>query len=287
MSKLLERAEDGPTPRHAKRERTPARGWTTWRLIRVAVLVLGYGFVLGPVLLILRQSFNQATFFPAAFTGTTLDWYRELAARTDLVAAAASSVRIGAGATVLALFVGVSAAFAVVRGPSWMRGSVMSAVLMSPIVVPQIVVGLALLQLITLMGWPVSTTGLVIAHAVFVTPFVTSTVAATLQAQGTDFEQVAMTLGAAPLRVIRTVTLPMLWPAVAAGSMFGFTLSFVNVPLSLFLAPSGERPLPIAVYQLMTSSISPLIAALCVVVVTAVVLTAFLVEKVLRVKLLR
>lgn len=287
MSTLMEHTQSVTTARSSDRKRTTPRGWAAWRLIRATVLVLGYGFVLGPVVVILRQSFNQATFFPAAFTGVTLDWYRELATRTDLVAAATSSVRIGAGATVLALAIGVSAAFGVVRGPSWLRGSVMTAVLMSPIVVPQIVVGLAILQLITLVGWPVSATGLIIAHAVFVTPFVTRTVAAMLEAQGNDFEQVAMTLGAPPSRVIATVTLPMLWPAVVAGSMFAFTLSFVNVPLSLFLAPSGDRPLPIAVYQLMTSSISPLIAALCVVIVTAVVAMALLVEKVLRVRLLQ
>jgi putative spermidine/putrescine transport system permease protein len=251
------------------------------------VLVIGYGFVLGPVVPILRQSFNRATFFPAAFSGFTLDWYRELGTRSDLLATAASSIRIGAGATVLALIVGVSAAFAIVRGPSWLRGSMMTAILMSPIVVPQIVVGLAILQLITLMGWRVSTSGLIVAHAVFVAPFVTRTVAALLEAQGHDCEQVAMTLGAPPRRVVATVTLPMLWPAIVAGSMFAFTLSFVNVPLSLFLAPSGDRPLPIAVYQLMTSSISPLIAALCVVIVACVVVVAFLVEKVLRVRLLQ
>jgi ABC-type spermidine/putrescine transport system permease subunit II len=158
---------------------------------------------------------------------------------------------------------------------------------MSPVVVPQIVVGLALLQLITLMGWRVSTAGLIIAHAVFITPFVTRTVAALLETQGHDYEHVAMSLGAPPRRVVATVTLPMLWPAIVAGSMFAFTLSFVNVPLSLFLAPSGDRPLPIAVYQMMTSSISPLIAALCVVIVSCVVAMAFLVEKVLRVRLLQ
>lgn len=263
------------------------RGWTAWRALRVLLVILGYGFVVGPVLPVFYQAFNSASVYPSPFEGFTLEWFRALGDYREFIDGAWVSLKVGLAATSLALVIGVSASFAVVRGPHWMRGASVTSILMGPIVVPQIVIGLAILRLANENAIDVGLRGLVVAHAVFVAPFIIRMVAASLEAQGGSFEQTAMVLGARPNRVLRTVTLPMLRPTLIASSVFAFTLSFVNVPLSLFLAPSDQRPLPISVYQYMSSNRSPLLAALSVALAVVLLAMAGAVEKILRVRLLQ
>jgi len=263
------------------------RGWLPWKGVRVLGLIVGYGFVVGPLFPVVYQAFNESKIFPAPFEGFTFRWFRDLSDHEEFRQGALVSAKIGLAATVLALIIGVCAAFAVVRGPRWLRGSSVTAVLMGPIIIPQIVIGLAILHLANQLSINVGLRGLAIAHAVFVSPFVIRMVAAALETQGTNFEHTAMVLGAKPRSVLRTVTLPMLRPALIASGVFAFTLSFVNVPLSLFLAPSSDRPLPISIYQFMSSTRTPLLAALSVVLAVVLLVIAATVEKVLRVRLLQ
>lgn len=277
----------GPVRAGRSAGRNRGSGWTLFKSVRFVVVVVGYGFVLGPIVPVMIQSVNTSSVFPAQFRGFTLRWFAELAAREEFVQGAVTSGYIGLGATMLALAIGVAASFALVRGPAWMRGSAATSVLMGPIVIPQIVIGLAMLQLLTAADLDLAIPGLIFAHGVFISPFVVRSVAAALESQGHEFEETAMVLGAKPFRVLYSVTLPMLRSAIIASAVFAFTLSFVNVPLSLFLAPSSERPLPISVFQFMTNSLNPMIAALALVLVAVVVAVSVFTEKVLRVRLLQ
>jgi putative spermidine/putrescine transport system permease protein len=233
------------------------------------------------------QAFNDSSTFPDEMRGFTLHWFADLLRYGEFVDGSRISAQIALGATALALLVGVSAAFAVTRGPRWLTGAATTSVLMGPIVIPQIVVGLAILQVINQLQLKVGLTGLIVAHGVFVAPFVIRLVAGALQAQGTSYEATAMALGSSPARVLTTVTFPMLRPALIASAVFAFTLSFVNVPLSLFLAPSDQRPLPISIYQQMASNRTPVLAALSLLLAVLLLVAAAAVERFLRVRLLQ
>ncbi|MDQ6526742.1 ABC transporter permease subunit [Nocardioides sp. LHD-245] len=263
------------------------QGWTGWRVLRTATVVLGFAFVLGPVLPVVVQAFNDSSVFPDRMRGLTLHWFTDLLTYDEFVAGTWTSAKIGIGATALALALGVSTAFAVTRGPRWMSGAGVTSVLMGPIVIPQIVVGLAILQVINQLQLRVGLAGLIVAHGVFVAPFVIRLVAGALETQGTSYEATAMALGSSPARVLTSVTFPMLRPALIASSVFAFTLSFVNVPLSLFLAPSDQRPLPISIYQQMASNRSPVLAALSLLLAVLLLAAAAAVERFLRVRLLQ
>lgn len=263
------------------------QGWAGWRWLRTTALVLGFAFVIGPVLPVVIQAFNDSGTFPDSFRGFTLHWFADLITYDEFVDGSIISAKVGIGATALALLIGLAAAFAVTRGPAWMRGSMTTSVLMGPIVIPQIVIGLAILQAVNQLHLRVGLTGLIVAHGVFATPFVIRLVAGALQAQGTSFESTAMALGSGPAKVLATVTIPMLRPALIASGVFAFTLSFVNVPLSLFLAPSDQRPLPISIYQQMASNRTPVLAALSLVLAVLLLAAAAGVERFLKVRLLQ
>jgi putative spermidine/putrescine transport system permease protein len=271
----------------AKRRPARQRGWVPWRILCVASLVLGYGFVLGPVLPVIYNAFNDSTVFPAPFAGLTLEWFRQVVTSDQYIAGAIVSIEVGLGATALALVIGISAAFAVVRGPAWIRGGAATSLLMGPIVIPQIVIGLAILEAASQLSFRLGLTGLIVAHAVFVSPFVIRVIAGALEVQGSNLESAAMVLGSRRSAVLFTLTLPMLRPAIVASAVFAFTLSFVNVPLSLFLSPSNLRPLPIVIYQEMINTRTPALAAVSIFLAFVLLSATALVEKLFRVRILR
>jgi putative spermidine/putrescine transport system permease protein len=263
------------------------RGWTSWRIVRALCLVLGYGFVLGPVLPVVYNAFNDSPIFPAPFEGVTLEWFRQVVTSEQYMSGAIVSIQVGLGATALALIIGVCASFAVVRGPRWIRGGAATSLLMGPIVIPQIVIGLAILEAASQLSLRLGLAGLIIAHAVFVSPFIIRVVAGALEVQGSNLESAAMVLGSRRTAVLFTLTLPMLRPAIVASAVFAFTLSFVNVPLSLFLSPSNLRPLPIVIYQEMINTRTPVLAAVSIFLAFVLLLATGLAEKVFRVRILK
>jgi putative spermidine/putrescine transport system permease protein len=275
-------ARSGQTPRAMRQ-----RGWTSWQILRALFLVIGYGFVLGPVLPVVYNAFNASPIFPAPFEGLTLEWFRLVVTSEQYVSGAIVSIQVGLGATALALIIGVSASFAVVRGPTWIRGAGVTSLLMGPIVIPQIVIGLAILEAASQQSLRLGLSGLIIAHAVFVSPFVIRVIAGALEVQGSNLESAAMVLGSRRTAILFTLTLPMLRPAIVASAVFAFTLSFVNVPLSLFLSPSNLRPLPIVIYQEMINTRTPVLAAVSILLAFILLLATGLAEKVFRVRILK
>jgi putative spermidine/putrescine transport system permease protein len=270
-----------------KRRSVGQRGWASWQVSRAVALFIGYGFVIGPVVPVVYNAFNASPVFPAPFEGPTLEWFWRVVQSDQYMSGAIVSLEVGVGATTLALVIGISASFAVVRGPSWIRGATVTSLLMGPIVIPQIVIGLAILEAASQHSLRLGLMGLVIAHAVFVSPFVIRVVAGALEVQGSNLESAAMVLGSRRFGVLFTLTLPMLRPAIIASAVFAFTLSFVNVPLSLFLSPSNLRPLPIVIYQEMIHARTPILAAVSVLLAFVLLSATGLVEKLFRVRILK
>ena len=263
------------------------RGWVPWQIFRAVSLFIGFGFVLGPIVPVIYNAFNDSPVFPAPFAGLTLEWFRQVVQSEQYMSGAVVSLLVGLGATFVALIIGISASFAVVRGPNWIRGATVTSLLMGPIVIPQIVIGLAVLEAASQQSLRLGLLGLIVAHAVFVSPFVIRVVASALELQGSNLESAAMVLGSRRSVVLFRVTLPLLRPAIIASAVFAFTLSFVNVPLSLFLAPSNLRPLPIVIYQEMINTRTPALAAVSVFLALVLLSATGLVEKLFRVRILK
>jgi putative spermidine/putrescine transport system permease protein len=185
------------------------------------------------------------------------------------------SLIVAAGATILALLLGLPAALAIVRYRFPGR-DLLAAVLMAPIVVPAIILGVGLLMLYTqffvhTLGLTVNGTvaGLLIGHVIVCLPWVVRVLIAGLQGMERDVEEAAMNLGAGPLAVLWYVTLPLLRPAAVAAGVFSFIASFGNVELSLLLSVPGTSTLPVVILIYLDNYNDPSVAALSTLMILA------------------
>jgi putative spermidine/putrescine transport system permease protein len=234
-----------------------------------AYLALVLAFVLAPAGFVLVDSFNAAASFPSPFEGLTLRWYKEIARHPEFPEAAWLSLQLSLLSAAIATVAGFLAAYALALGRLPGRSAIETA-LSGPLLVPELVVGLAILQLAGLIGVPLGLPLLVAAHAVFGLPLVLRTVLSGFSRFDFAMEEAARDLGADRFQTVVHVTLRLLAPSAVAGFVLAAVLSFVNLPLSMFLTTAQTATLPVIAFAYMESRIDPMIAA----VATLVMLTA-------------
>ena len=229
-----------------------------WALL-VAVGAV-YAFLLLPLVIVVVAAFNAGNYFTFPPQGFSLKWFANFFQRREFVQALWLSTELGAWTAALSTVVGTMAAIVLVRGR--FRGrDLLNAYVTSPLLVPQILTGVALLQYFTLIGLAQSYWGLLIAHVVVTTPYVIRTVSATLYNFDMALEEAAQSLGASPVRAFFEVTLGIIKPGVVAGAVLAFAISFDNFTISLFLTSPTLTPLPIELFAYLKYSFDPTAAA--------------------------
>jgi spermidine/putrescine transport system permease protein len=231
-----------------------------------------YLFLHLPMLVLMVFSFN-ASRFGVSWTGFTLDWYRRLLERDDILIGLRRSVVVGLVTALVATVLGTLIAVALGRRRFRGRRAV-EAFLYLPIVTPEIVVGISLLMLFAFVRVPLGLATITVAHIAFGVAFVAVVVRARLEGMDGSFEEAALTLGADEVTAFRTVTLPLLAPGIVAGALLAFTLSFDDYVITSFVAGAGSSTLPLVVYSMVRRGIEPSVNAIStiVIVVTAVLL---------------
>ncbi len=242
----------------SRRRITP---WTGLTLLVAAI----YAFILGPILITTAVSFNATnrSFFPPR--GFTLRWWGEAFA-PQWFQPLLFSLELAVVTALVSTVVGVPLAFALHRHRFPGR-AIIHAVTLGPLILPTLVTGIALLQILTLAGYPqaIGFWALLIGHVVICLPFSVRTVAVSLATMPANLETAAAGLGARPLAVLRHVTLPLAMPGIFAGMAFAFIHSFADINLSLFLAKPGERPLTVAIMSFLDFGFAPTLAALSII----------------------
>jgi putative spermidine/putrescine transport system permease protein len=256
-------------------------------LVRAAGwLYLGalYVFIVGPMLFVLSSSVNSAASFPAAFDGVSFKWYRAILAHPEFISAAWTSAVVAALSSAIAIVAAFLGAYGMLRGKK-KENAFLSTVLASPILVPQIVMSLAMLQFLGLFGLSSGFAGLLAVHTVHGLPFALRLIMTGLARFNFSLEDASLSLGASRALTWWRVTLPLLRPSLIAGFTFCFILSFVNLPISLFLTDAQTTTLPLVMFSYIESRIDPMLPAVAaIVVVTACVVTLIL-ERYLRIRL--
>ncbi|MEQ9487903.1 MAG: ABC transporter permease [Alphaproteobacteria bacterium] len=240
-----------------------------WSLIR-GYAVLVYVFMFLPVAVVVLLSFNASQFGSFPMTGVSFRWFVELAENDAILRAFRTSVVLGLLTAAISTTLGVLASLALVRYrvPG---ANTISTLLIAPILVPEVVLAVALLLFLNFLGVNKSFGLLLFGHVIFTLPFVVLVVQARLVAIRRDVEEAAMSLGASPVQTFFQITLPLMLPAVLAGALFAFTISFDDITGTLFWKPGGVETVPTQIFAMLRNSISPEINALGTVMIVMTV----------------
>ena len=250
----------------------------------VASLAAGLAFLYLPIVILIIYSFN-ASRLVTVWGGWSLRWYHEVFNDSAMLAAAGMSFRVGVVSATLATLLGTLAAVALSRAEGFRGRGVFSAMLYAPLVMPEVITGLSLLLLFVAINaergfWTVTA-----AHTTLTMCFVAVVVQSRLSALDRSLEEAAMDLGCTPARAFATVTLPLIWPAIAAGWMLAFTLSLDDVVIASFATGPGSSTLPIRIYSEVRLGVKPSINAICTLIIaliTVIIVSASLVSKLSR-----
>ncbi len=216
-----------------------------------------------PTLAMAAFSFNESR-YAVKWTGFTLAWYEKLWNNHTMWTALKNTLLISAGAAVLAAALGTMAALAMRHA---FRGKRAFATLVSlPIMIPDIVMAVSILALVTAIGGRPSIWTAIAANATFNLSYVAIVVAARLEGLDRSAELAAMDLGATPFAAFRKVTLPAILPGVVSGTILAFTLSFDDFVITYFTTGPGETPLAVRIYSMMRGDVTPEINAVSVVI---------------------
>ena len=229
-------------------------GWL-WR-----ASVANLFFLYGPIAALILFSFN-ASRLSATWQGWSLQWYRALWADQALQAAAVNSLWVATVSTLLALLLGVGLAVGLEGLPGRRQRQIEQALLL-PLVIPEVMMGVSLLLFFVLVRMPLSLTTVIVGHALFNVPVVMVNVRARLRKLDPRLLEVAADLGASYWDALRYVTLPLLRPAIFGAGLVAFTISLDDFIVTFFTAGPGATTLPLKVYSMIKSGLSPEINAL-------------------------
>lgn len=259
--------------RPVSRARARARegvGVLAIRVFAMAVLAV----LLAPLVVLVGASFSAVDYVSFPPKGFSLQWYGKFFTDPAFVNALILSFEIAVAASLIATLIGFPAAYVLVR-KSFPGRQLVWTLLLSPLLVPQIILGVALLQVFSILGMATSFVGLLLAHVVSVIPYVLRTVGASLQLVDRSIEEAAADLGATRLEVLTLVVAPMIKGGLVTGALFAFIMSWVNVEISIFLSVTGGYTLPVVLFNFIEYSITTVVvvaASVAIYVALALVL---------------
>jgi spermidine/putrescine transport system permease protein len=224
-------------------------------------------FLYAPIIVLVVFSFNAAR-LAASWQGFSLQWYGALARDHALIVALQNSLLIAAASTAIATLLGVSAAVGLERMPPRSRAALDNAFLL-PLVMPEVMMGVALLLFFVVIKLPLGLLTVTIGHAAFNVPVVLVIVRARLRKLDPSLEEAARDLGATLWQAFRRVTLPLLRPAIIGAAVLAFTVSLDDFVVTFFTAGPGATTLPLKVYSMIKTGISPEINAVSAILVLA------------------
>ena len=235
-----------------------------------------YLFLLAPLVVVVLASFNSADFLSFPPRGFSLRWYRALWESEVWADSFRLSVLVTAMVTPLSLAIGTLAAYALARY-SFPGKALVSTLIMAPLVMPQIILGIALLNYFSALGLINSLTGMVVGHLIVTLPYTVRLVSISMHNLDPHLERAAQNLGATPLQTFWRVTLPLLRPGLVAGAIFAAIISFGELAVTLLIAGAKTTTLPLRIFNYTEYNFDPAINAVSTIfVVLALVLIVVL-----------
>jgi putative spermidine/putrescine transport system permease protein len=239
--------------------------------IALAFNALVIAFMLAPLVVVCVVAFTPENTLTLPTTEFSLRWFRAVFEHSDFMQSFWNSLWLALASATIATLLAVPAGMAITRY-AFPGRDFLNALFLSPLIIPHLVLGVALLRMFALVGGTGSFGFLIFAHALIVTPYTLRLVVAALVGFDRSAEQAALSLGASQATVFKRITLPMILPGVTGGWLLAFINSFDEVTMSIFVTSPSTVTLPVRMYMYATESIDPLMAAVSalMVAVTAV-----------------
>jgi len=226
-------------------------------------VVLILGFLVLPAAVVTIAAFNDKAILSFPPQAWSMRWFAKALAYRDFRDGFHNGLIVTAWSSTVALMVGAMFAFALNRYRFRFK-RIIEGVLLSPLIIPHFTVGLGFLILAAQIGWTRGFAVVIACHIILVLPFVLRSVYVSLRNLDQGYERAAASLGASPLRVMVTITLPLLLPGLVSGWLFAAMLSFNEFTASLFVTAQRTQTLPVAMYNYVREFADPSMAALSV-----------------------
>jgi len=243
--------------------------------IALAFHTLVVTFMLAPLVIVCLVAFTPENTMQIPTTAFSLRWFKAVFAHPDFMQAFYNSVQLALLSASIATALALPAGIARFRGRDFING-----MLLSPVIIPHLVLGIALLRLFALMGATGSFAWLVLAHVVVITPYILRLVIASVEGMDFSAEHAAQSLGASNTVVFLRVTLPLILPGVAGGWLLAFINSFDEVTMSVFVTAPSTVTLPVRIYMYATESIDPMMAAVSALMILVTSVGMLLIDRI-------
>ena len=236
-------------------------------------------FMLAPLLIVCVVAFTPENTLSIPTTHLSLRWFKAVFAHSDFVQSFKNSLYLALLSATLATAIAVPAGLAIARH-SFRGRDALNALFLSPLIIPHLVLGVALLRTFSLIGATGSFVWLALAHVVIITPYALRLVLASVEGSDRSAEQAALSLGASQATVFRRITLPMILPGVTGGWLLAFINSFDEVTMSIFVTAPSTVTLPVRMYMYATESIDPLMAAVSALMVAVTAIAMLVLDRI-------
>ena len=235
---------------------------------------LVFFFLYLPIIILVVFSFNTSR-MNIIFEGFTFNWYKALFSNSELIEAFINTMIIAVTSTVVSTIIGTMGAVGLNKY-NFPFKNIINKLIYIPIVIPEIVLGISLLSMYTLMKLELGMFTLILSHIAFSIPFVVVSVRSALTNEINTYEEAAQDLGVGSFKTFFLVTLPSIMPGVISGATLAFTLSMDDVVISYFTAGPGSNTLPLKIYSMIKTGITPDVNALSslMLLITFVILTS-------------
>lgn len=252
-----------------------------FKALSISYIVLAYMFFYIPIVVLMVFSFNSSKSL-TKFTGFSFRWYQGLLQDSEIVSAVWVSLSIALIATAVATVLGTLTAIGLSKNRRFLRELILS-INDFPVINPDIVTAIALMLLFSSMNITQGYFTMLLAHIVFCTPYVITSVYPKVRALDANLVNAALDLGATPFYALRKVIIPLIKPGIFAGILLSFSMSFDDFVISYFVTGNGVKNISIVVYN-MTKRTNPTINALSTIVIVVIVVLLVIVNVINKVK---
>lgn len=221
---------------------------------------LVFCFLYLPIIILVIYSFNSSK-MNIVFENFTFSWYKNLFQNVDLVNAFINTVIVAVISTIVSTVIGTISAVGLYKYNFPLK-NLINKLIYIPIVIPEIVLGISLLSIYTLTKLELGLFTIILSHIAFSIPYVIVSVRSTLSTLTSTYEEAAKDLGANAFKTFWYITLPLIKPGVISGATLAFTLSLDDVVISYFTAGPGSNTLPLYIYSIIKTGITPDVNAL-------------------------